>query len=1337
MASEDFLTKPGKPGKPTVAAGSASGELKLTASVTGSGTISKWQYKRKVGTGSFDQNWSDISNSGSTSLSHTFTGLTDGTNYQYKVRAVNATGESAESAASTAVAPLGETLTASSVTHNSATLTIANWSGDWYHKRTTPSTPTPTCSSVVSSPTKTASLSSLSGNTDYTWKAYSDSNCTNANELASEDFLTEPGQPGKPTVTAGSASGELKLTASVTGSGTISKWQYKRKVGTGSFDQNWSDISNSGSTSLSHTFTGLTDGTNYQYKVRAVNATGESAESAASTAVAPLGETLTASGVTHNSATLTIANWSGDWYHKRTTPSTPTPTCSSVVSSPTKTASLSSLSGNTDYTWKAYSDSGCTNANELASEDFLTKPGKPGKPTVAAGSGGGQLTITASVTGNGTISKWQYQQKTDGSFSSWTDIASSASKNLNHTFTGLTGSSYQFKVRAVNATGASEASDASDAQSPPRTKPGKPTVDLVPKGNCFIVRWTAPDDGGSPITGYKIHHGTSYSRSAGASVREIQYPHSDRCISPNGHLWAMRVTASNAKGSTDSDIISWTMDRPVLTATPGGAKATLSITQMANAPWWYKGNQQGATCTKVAKGTASAVVSSLTVGTAYTYGAYYEANCGSSWTGGSVSVTFTAAAGKPFKPTNVTATRGDASVALGWTSGGDGGSAITKWQYLQKTGSTWAANWTDICTSCPNQTSHTVSSLTNGTTYQFKVRAVNAQGDGAESDESASVVPAGKPSKPAKPTVAAGYQQVVVSSSTTSNKGSPITKWQYKKKTGNSWDSDWTDVANTGTSMSVTVTGLTTNSTYRFKVRAVNEVGASDESDESDAATPEAYDLTVEDRRQTAATLRLAGHTTAWYYSAGDGSCTAVTAGTSTVTLSLTANTSYTYAAYSDAACTTANKLDDVTFSTLRFWLTYKTNTTATLELQNWSTGQTWSYRKEYPSGGPCTSTTASSVDLSNLTENQSYTYTAHRGPSCGTQIGVVYFKTTPAHGLFVENITATTATLRLDTSGAQLAWRYKKTAGPGTSTCTSVSAGTNTADLTGLTSEESYTYEAYRNSCSAGEKIDDVTFATKKPAKPATPTATAGIEQVTLTSSITSNDGPAVTKWQYQTKTGNTWGTNWTDVPSSADSALSTTIKNLVNDTTYRFKVRAVNNIGTSDESDESNAATPRAATLTASNVGTTTAILTIGNYSGAWYYLANTAPDNSCKGPVSSGTASKGLTGLSPEHELHLQGLQRQRLFDGVGDGCGVPDPAAEADRRKRQRGRGQRQTDPGRLGDRHRDAEQVAVQAEAPHRRLRRGLDRHLRDLDHAEPRRIGPDLGGPTTRTRCAR
>ena len=50
---------------------------------------------------------------------------------------------------------------------------------------------------------------------------------------------------------------------------------------------------------------------------------------------------------------------------------------------------------------------------------------------------------------------------------------------------------------------------------------------------------------------------------------------------------------------------------------------------------------------------------------------------------------------------------------------------------------------------------------------------------------------------------------------------------------------------------------------------------------------------------------------------------------------------------------------------------------------------------------------------------------------------------------------------------------------------------------------------------------------------------------------------------------------------------------------------------------------------TQTVSGIGVTTATLTVANYSGSWYYKADKAPDNTCKGPVSGST--KTLTGLT----------------------------------------------------------------------------------------------------------
>ena len=209
-------------------------------------------------------------------------GLTDGTDYQFKVRAVNATGNGAESDASTAVQPKAVALAASSVEAATATLTISNHAGSWYYEAN--AAPDASCSSSAVTGA-TEDLTGLSSNTSYTYKAYSDSGCST--ELASASaFLTKPGKPTTPTAAVGAGSGKLTITSSVTGGGTLSRWEYKKKEGTGNFDSDWTTISST-STSLSHTVSGLTDGTDYQFKVRAVNATGNGAESDASTAVQP------------------------------------------------------------------------------------------------------------------------------------------------------------------------------------------------------------------------------------------------------------------------------------------------------------------------------------------------------------------------------------------------------------------------------------------------------------------------------------------------------------------------------------------------------------------------------------------------------------------------------------------------------------------------------------------------------------------------------------------------------------------------------------------------------------------------------------------------------------------------------------------------------------------------------------------------------------------------------------------------------------------------------------------------------------------------------------------
>ena len=209
-------------------------------------------------------------------------------------------------------------------------------------------------------------------------------------------------------------------------------------------------------------------------------------------------------------------------------------------------------------------------------------------------------------------------------------------------------------------------------------------------------------------------------------------------------------------------------------------------------------------------------------------------------------------AGTPLAPTDFTATGGDMSVILNWTAADDNGSPITKYQYQQKEDDGSFGSWTDISDSAPggtNAVSYTVTSLTTGIVYTFKLRAVNGVGDGAESDEQTVTLP---PAKPTGMTATAGHLQVTLAWGDPSD--TTITGYQYQQTTATTTDAGsnvgdfsglgWTDIpgANAGTTSHI-VTGLTNGVTYYFKVRAGNPSGPggatmySAESDPASATT--------------------------------------------------------------------------------------------------------------------------------------------------------------------------------------------------------------------------------------------------------------------------------------------------------------------------------------------------------------------------------------------------------------------------------------------------------------------------------------------------------------------
>jgi len=94
----------------------------------------------------------------------------------------------------------------------------------------------------------------------------------------------------------------------------------------------------------------------------------------------------------------------------------------------------------------------------------------------------------------------------------------------------------------------------------------------------------------------------------------------------------------------------------------------------------------------------------------------------------------------PGAPTSVSAIAGNAQASLTWTApSSNGGASITEYvvQFSANSGSTW----TTFNDGTSSSTSATVTGLTNGTAYVFRVAAVNSAGAGAFTTTSVAVTP--------------------------------------------------------------------------------------------------------------------------------------------------------------------------------------------------------------------------------------------------------------------------------------------------------------------------------------------------------------------------------------------------------------------------------------------------------------------------------------------------------------------------------------------------------------------------------------------------------------------
>ena len=470
--------------------------------------------------------------------------------------------------------------------------------------------------------------------------------------------------------------------------------------------------------------TELTADTEYTYAAFSSSTCGPTAaEIGRETFTTPEAATLTASAVEADSARLTIGNHSGNWYYKAN--AAPDNSCKGPVSGTTK--NLTNISSNTSYTYKAYSDSSCNTeiTSALTDAEFLTKPGK----TTGVSADPGDTEIDVSWTAaTGTVTGYKVQWKSGNE--NYDDTTRQATPtSASHTITGLTNDTeYTLRVAAVNATGDGAWSDEAGAtpQAVTLTATNVAQTTATLKIGGYTKAWAFSRTDNSDCTAV----------TAGASEKNVTGLTKNTEYTYHAFSGAQCVTSLQIAEHTFT-----TLDSVTLTASLTGADtATLTIANYTP-NWYYKADAAPDNTCKGPVSGATKNLTSLAGNTNYTYKAYSDSSCSTLLASASKFLT------KPGKPENFTVSNGVGSGKLTLsalvTGDGPGGGTtgeVSRWEYQQSESGGSFGSWTEI-SSTSKTLSHTVTGLTDGTKYRFKVRAVNPTDTGAASDASTATAP--------------------------------------------------------------------------------------------------------------------------------------------------------------------------------------------------------------------------------------------------------------------------------------------------------------------------------------------------------------------------------------------------------------------------------------------------------------------------------------------------------------------------------------------------------------------------------------------------------------------
>ena len=602
-------------------------------------------------------------------------------------------------------------------------------------------------------------------------------------------------------------------------------------------DVNYAPLASVGPNTTTYFDTPVAPGTYYCYRVRAYNLFGYSSyptsdllhQNQITTGsdpkpAAPSGLTATA-----NSPSQVTVQWvdnSTDEFSFDIERSTGGGAFVQVGSAPADATSYidASVTAGTTYSYRVSAANDVGTSAYTASATVTTPvplPATPGNPIATANSSS-QITLTW-VDASSNETGFSIEQSTSGG--AYAVVATVGANVTSYVNTGLSASTtYTYRVRASNTGGYSAYSPTTSGTTfvPVPATPGNP-VAIANSSSQITLTWV---DASSNETGFSIERspgGGAYvvAGTVGANVTSFV----DTGLS-GSTTYTYRLRASNVGGFSAYSATVFATTLVPVPATPSSPIATANSSSQITLSWVdASSNETGFSIERstggayAVVGTVSANVTSyintgLNSSTTYTYRVRASNTGGYSAYSTTTSAT-TPAVPIPTAPSGLTATVDSSSkVTLKWSDNANNESNY----YVER--SVNGAAYSVVATLSANTTTYANSSLSSGTTYAFRVRAGNSGGYSAYS-----AVATTKTSSPSSPSsLSAG----------TFAKTSLVLTWvdNSNNETGFSIErlsgSKWSQILTTGAGInSVTVTGLTANTSYSFRVRAYNGVGNS------------------------------------------------------------------------------------------------------------------------------------------------------------------------------------------------------------------------------------------------------------------------------------------------------------------------------------------------------------------------------------------------------------------------------------------------------------------------------------------------------------------------------